>query len=289
DPGHPHRRTRPAQPALRAGHAVRGRWHGNRDCRRTDRLRKNTMSEQNTIRWETDDDGIVVLTLDDPQQQANTMNERYQRSMEQVVQRLEDERDNITGVVITSAKKTFFAGGDLRELIRTRPADAEQASETVAQVKAQLRRLETLGKPVVAALNGTALGGGLEIALACHHRIALNAPGVRFGLPEVTLGLLPGGGGVARTVRLLGIPNALLMLLLHGRQLRPEKAEEIGINDELVDTPDELLPRAKEWIKQNPEATQRWDRPGYKIPGGTPSNPKFAATLPAFPANLRKQ
>ncbi|MCC5698637.1 enoyl-CoA hydratase/isomerase family protein, partial [Klebsiella pneumoniae] len=128
-----------------------------------------------------------------------TMNERYQRSMEQVVQRLEDERDNITGVVITSAKKTFFAGGDLRELIRTRPADAEQASETVAQVKAQLRRLETLGKPVVAALNGTALGGGLEIALACHHRIALNAPGVRFGLPEVTLGLLPGGGGVVRT------------------------------------------------------------------------------------------
>ena len=165
------------------------------------------MSEQNTIRWETDDDGIVVLTLDDPQQQANTMNERYQRSMEQVVQRLEDERDNITGVVITSAKKTFFAGGDLRELIRTRPADAEQASETVAQVKAQLRRLETLGKPVVAALNGTALGGGLEIALACHHRIALNAPGVRFGLPEVTLGLLPGGGGVVRTVRLLGITN----------------------------------------------------------------------------------
>lgn len=247
------------------------------------------MSEQNTIRWETDDDGIVVLTLDDPQQQANTMNERYQRSMEQVVQRLEDERDNITGVVITSAKKTFFAGGDLRELIRTRPADAEQASETVAQVKAQLRRLETLGKPVVAALNGTALGGGLEIALACHHRIALNAPGVRFGLPEVTLGLLPGGGGVVRTVRLLGITNALLNLLLQGQQLRPEKAKEIGIIDELVDTPDELLTRAKEWIKQNPEATQPWDRPGYKIPGGTPSNPKFAATLPAFPANLRKQ
>src|SRR5690606_5682559 len=135
-------------------------------------------------------------------------------------------------------------GGDLPERIRTRPADAEQASETVAQVKAQLRRLAALGKPVVAALNGTALGGGLEIALACHHRIALNAPGVRFGLPEVTLGLLPGGGGVVRTVRLLGITNALLNLLLQGQQLRPEKAKEIGIVDELVDTPDELLTRA---------------------------------------------
>src|SRR5690606_15107264 len=135
----------------------------------------------------------------------------------------------------------------------------------------------------------TALGGGLEIALACHHRIALNAPGVRFGLPEVTLGLLPGGGGVVRTVRLLGITNALLNLLLQGQQLRPEKAKEIGIIDELVDTPDELLTRAKESIKQNPEANQPWDRPGYKIPGVTASNPKFAATLPASPANLRKQ
>ncbi|GAA0516040.1 3-hydroxyacyl-CoA dehydrogenase [Saccharopolyspora subtropica] len=247
------------------------------------------MSEQNTIRWESDADGIVVLTLDDPQQQANTMNERYTRSMEQTLQRLEAERDSITGVMLTSAKSTFFAGGDLRDLIQARPGDAARVADTTTTIKNQLRRLETLGKPVVAALNGTALGGGLEIALACHHRIALNAPGVRFGFPEVTLGLLPGAGGVVRAVRLLGIADALLNLLLQGQRVRPDKAAELGIIDELVDTPDALLTRAKEWIRANPQASQPWDRPGDKIPGGTPSNPKFAANLPAFPANLRKQ
>ncbi|KAA5832797.1 3-hydroxyacyl-CoA dehydrogenase NAD-binding domain-containing protein [Saccharopolyspora hirsuta] len=247
------------------------------------------MSEQNTIRWESDADGIVVLTLDDPQQQANTMNERYQRSMDEALQRLEDERENITGVVITSAKSTFFAGGDLRELVQARRGDAARVTETTTAVKKQLRRLETLGVPVVAALNGTALGGGLEIALACHHRIALNDPKARFGFPEVTLGLLPGAGGVVRSVRLLGIADALLNVLLQGQRLRPEKAVQVGIVDELVDTPEELLARAKEWIKANPESAQPWDKPGHKIPGGTPSNPKFAANLPAFPANLRKQ
>ncbi|MFC7341014.1 3-hydroxyacyl-CoA dehydrogenase NAD-binding domain-containing protein [Saccharopolyspora griseoalba] len=247
------------------------------------------MSEQNTIRWESDADGIVVLTLDDPQQQANTMNARYQRSMDETVQRLEDERDNITGVIITSAKSTFFAGGDLRELIRARPDDADAVAETTGNVKKQLRRLETLGKPVVAALNGTALGGGLEIALACHHRIALNNPKARFGFPEVQLGLLPGAGGVVRSVRLLGIAEALMGVLLQGQQLRPEKALKTGLIDEIVETEGELISKAKEWIKVNPEAAQPWDTAGHKIPGGTPSNPKFAANLPAFPSNLRKQ
>ncbi|MDA3643224.1 3-hydroxyacyl-CoA dehydrogenase NAD-binding domain-containing protein [Saccharopolyspora indica] len=247
------------------------------------------MSEQNTIRWSSDADGIVVLTLDDPQQQANTMNERYQRSMDETLQRLENERENISGVVITSAKSTFFAGGDLRELVQARTADAARVTETTTAVKKQLRRLETLGVPVVAALNGTALGGGLEIALACHHRIALNDPKSRFGFPEVTLGLLPGAGGVVRSVRMLGIADALLNVLLQGQRLRPEKAAKIGIVDELVDTPEQLLTRAKEWIKANPDSAQPWDKPGHKIPGGTPSNPKFAANLPAFPANLRKQ
>ncbi|MBB5155254.1 3-hydroxyacyl-CoA dehydrogenase NAD-binding domain-containing protein [Saccharopolyspora phatthalungensis] len=247
------------------------------------------MSEQHTIRWESDADGIVVLTLDDPKQQANTMNERYRRAMEQTLQRLESELDNITGVVLTSAKSTFFAGGDLRDLIRARTGDAELVNEITTGIKRGLRRLETLGVPVVAALNGTALGGGLEIALACHHRIALNNPNARFGLPEVTLGLLPGGGGIVRTVRMLGIADALLNVLLQGQRLAPAKAAEIGIIDELVDSPEQLLTAAKDWIKANPQATQPWDRPGHKIPGGDPSNPKFAANLPAFPANLRKQ
>ncbi len=247
------------------------------------------MSEQNTIRWESGADGIVVLTLDDPQQQANTMNERYISSMDETLRRLESERESITGVVITSAKKTFFAGGDLNNLVRARPDNADQVTETVRTVKRQLRRLETLGVPVVAALGGAALGGGLEIALACHHRVAVRGSSARFGFPEVTLGLLPGAGGVVRSVRLLGIADALLQVLTQGQRHRPEKAHEIGLIDELVDSADDLLPRAKEWIKANPEAVQPWDRKDYKMPGGTPSNPKFAANLPAFPANLRKQ
>ena len=156
-------------------------------------------------------------------------------------------------------------------------------------MKSDLRRLEQLGRPVVAALNGTALGGGLEIALACHHRIALDSPRSEFGLPEVTLGLLPGGGGVTRTVRMLGIADALLKLLLQGQRLKPAAAKDAGIVDELVDSTEEMLAAARSWISANPDAVQPWDVRGYKIPGGTPSNPKFAAMLPAFPANLRKQ
>ncbi|SDK63622.1 3-hydroxyacyl-CoA dehydrogenase / enoyl-CoA hydratase / 3-hydroxybutyryl-CoA epimerase [Actinopolyspora mzabensis] len=248
------------------------------------------MSEQSTIRWEGPDaDGVVVLTLDDPEQQANTMNERYLRSMEQTVQRLEHERENISGVILTSGKSTFFAGGDLRELIKARPENVTRAAESSTTAKQQLRRLETLGVPVVAALNGTALGGGLEIALACHHRVALDSPKARFGFPEVSLGLLPGGGGVVRTVRMLGIADALLGVLTQGQRLRPEKAREMGLIDEVVDDRDAMLRRAREWIGENPEASQPWDRKGFRIPGGTPSDPKFAANLPAFPANVRKQ
>jgi 3-hydroxyacyl-CoA dehydrogenase/enoyl-CoA hydratase/3-hydroxybutyryl-CoA epimerase len=247
------------------------------------------MSETNTIRWDADADGIVVLTLDDPNQSANTMNADYLHSMGVAVDRLEAEKDSITGVVITSAKKTFFAGGDLNDLIKAGPEDAPQVTEHANLIKAQLRRLETLGRPVVAAVNGAALGGGLEIALACHHRIAADTRGSLIGLPEVTLGLLPGGGGVTRTVRMLGIQGAVLQVLAQGQRYRPAKAKEVGLVDEVLDTVEELLPAAKAWIKEHPDAVQPWDVKGYRIPGGTPSSPGFAANLPAFPSNLRKQ
>jgi 3-hydroxyacyl-CoA dehydrogenase / enoyl-CoA hydratase / 3-hydroxybutyryl-CoA epimerase len=247
------------------------------------------MSESSTIRWDKDDDGVVILTLDDPNQSANTMNAAYGESIKATVDRLEAERDEITGVVVTSAKKTFFAGGDLNDLKAAKPDDAEQVAVWVRENKAVLRRLEQLGKPVVAAINGAALGGGLEICLACHHRVALNDPKVQLGFPEVQLGLLPGAGGVTRTVRMFGIVNALMQLLLQGQRIRPEKALEMGLVDELVSSRDELVPAAKKWIAANPEAHQPWDVKGYKIPGGTPSTPSLAANLPAFPANLRKQ
>ena len=251
-------------------------------------MAQNTI--QNTIQWDKDADGIVTLTLDDPTGSANVMNEHYQESMHNAVERLVAEKDSITGVVIASAKKTFFAGGDLKVMIALGPENAGDAFDIVESVKRDLRALETLGKPVVAAINGAALGGGLEIALACHHRIAADVPGLVVGFPEVTLGLLPGGGGVTRTVRMFGIQNAFMNVLSQGNRFKPGKAKEIGLVDELVGSVDELVPAAKAWIKANPDAhTQPWDVKGHKIPGGTPSSPALAAILPSFPSLLRSQ
>ena len=253
----------------------------------------DSAATQSTIRYDVDADGIVVLTLDDPQASANTMNDRYVTSMTAVVDRLCAERDSITGVVITSAKKTFFAGGDLVSMVKATRADAPQVFDLLQQVKADLRRLETLGKPVVAAINGSALGAGLEIALAAHHRIAVDDGRSEIGCPEVTLGLLPGAGGVTRTVRMFGLQDALMNVLVQGQRNKPAKAKAIGLVDELVADLDALLPAAKAWILAHRDdeqaATQPWDRPGYRVPGGTPSTPKLAQLLPAFPANLRKQ
>ncbi|WP_370144576.1 3-hydroxyacyl-CoA dehydrogenase NAD-binding domain-containing protein [Streptacidiphilus sp. EB129] len=245
--------------------------------------------DREVVRWEQGADGVVVLTLDDPAQSANTMNTAYLRSMGRTVDRLEAERESITGVIVTSAKKTFFAGGDLHDLVAATPEDAAAVTELTTTIKSQLRRLERLGRPVVAAVNGSALGGGLEIALACHHRIVLDGPATRLGFPEVTLGLLPGAGGVVRSVRLLGIADALLKLLLKGTQYRPGDALGIGLVHAVVPTREQLLADARAWIAANPDAAQPWDRPGHRIPGGTPSTPALAAMLPAFPAGLSKE
>ncbi|WP_151770489.1 3-hydroxyacyl-CoA dehydrogenase NAD-binding domain-containing protein [Streptomyces abyssomicinicus] len=247
------------------------------------------MTDSTAIRWEKDETGVVTLVLDAPGQSANTMNQAFREALRTVADRLEAEKDSIRGVVVTSAKKTFFAGGDLRELIKVTPETAHDLFQGGLEMKRDLRRIETLGKPVVAAINGAALGGGYEIALTCHHRVALDAPGSKIGLPEVTLGLLPGGGGVVRTVRKLGIADALLKVLLQGTQYSPRRALDNGLVDEVVDTAEEMTARARAFIDAHPESAQPWDAPGYRIPGGTPSNPKFAASLPAFAANLRKQ
>jgi 3-hydroxyacyl-CoA dehydrogenase/enoyl-CoA hydratase/3-hydroxybutyryl-CoA epimerase len=247
------------------------------------------MSDRNTIRWDQDADGIVTLTLDDPSQRANTMNAAYQDSMHVAVKRLQTEKDTVTGVILTSAKSTFFAGGDMNLLAQVNAENAAEFSAGVEQIKGDLRALETLGKPVVAALGGAALGGGLEIALACHHRIALDNPKATFGLPEVTLGLLPGGGGVTRITRMLGIVDGLMRVLLQGPRFSPAQALGAGLIDDLAATPAGLLEKSTAWIKANPEAVQPWDAAGYQMPGGTPSDPKLSGILPVLPANLRKQ
>ena len=249
----------------------------------------STTETQSAVRYEKDADGIVTLTLDDPTASANTMNELYVDSMAAAVDRLYDEADAIFGVVVASAKKTFFAGANLNEMVKAGTADAPRVFEVAERVKASLRRLETFPKPVVAAINGAALGGGFEIALACNHRVVVDG---RFevGLPEAGLGLLPGGGGVTRIIRLLGLQSGLMDVLLEGKTFKPAQAKEKGLVDELVATQDELVPAAKAWIKANPDVVQNpWDAPGYKMPGGSPTSPAMAGFLPAFPALLRKQ
>ncbi|MCI1738145.1 MAG: 3-hydroxyacyl-CoA dehydrogenase NAD-binding domain-containing protein [Pseudomonas veronii] len=240
------------------------------------------------IRYEKGQDQIVVLTLDMPGQSANTMNAVYREAMAATVARLQAEKDGIAGVVITSAKKTFFAGGDLNELIKVDKAQAKEFSDSVRVLKAQLRSLETLGKPVVAAINGAALGGGWEICLACHYRVALDDQSLQLGLPEVTLGLLPGGGGVVRMVRLLGLEKAL-PYLLEGKKIRPRQALQAGLIDALAADRDELLAKARAWILAHPEAAQPWDNKAYQIPGGTPSSPKVAQMLAIAPSILRSK
>ncbi|WP_110207373.1 3-hydroxyacyl-CoA dehydrogenase NAD-binding domain-containing protein [Nocardioides daejeonensis] len=248
---------------------------------------------QTAVRYDRDADGIVTLTLDDPTASANTMNELYQSSMNAAVDRLYAEADDVTGVVIASAKKTFFAGGNLKNMVQSTKDDAQAVFEMAESVKAGLRRLELFPRPVVAAINGAALGGGFEICLATNHRIAWDDNSVQIGLPEASLGLLPGGGGVTRVTRLLGIQSALMDVLLQGPRFKPAAAKAKGLIDELVGSVDELVPAAKAWIlanKDNEDAAKNpWDRAGYKMPGGTPKSPALAAFLPAFPALLRKQ
>ncbi|WP_190175545.1 3-hydroxyacyl-CoA dehydrogenase NAD-binding domain-containing protein, partial [Streptomyces nitrosporeus] len=247
------------------------------------------MTESTTIRWEQDETGIVTLVLDDPAQSANTMNAAFIDSLDDVAARLAEHRDGIRGVIVTSAKKSFFAGGDLHDLISVTPGTAGASFEAGMRVKRALRRIETLGKPVVAAINGAALGGGYEIALACHHRVVLDSPAARVGLPEVTLGLLPGGGGVTRTVRMFGVVEALRKVLLEGTRYEPARALEAGLVDEIATGPDDLLARARVFVDAHPESRQPWDAKGYRIPGGTPSDPGLAAQLPSLPALLKKK
>ncbi|WP_180178234.1 3-hydroxyacyl-CoA dehydrogenase NAD-binding domain-containing protein [Acinetobacter sp. YH01005] len=237
------------------------------------------------IQFEKNADNIVILTLDSPNQSANTMNADFRTALAETVDKLQAD-ENIAGIIFRSAKKTFFAGGDLDELIQATPEHATEFFNMIEEMKAKLRYIETRGIPVVAALNGTALGGGWELALGCHYRIALNDAKAKFGLPEVTLGLLPGGGGIVRMVRLLGLQNAF-PLLMEGKQVGVEKAKSLGLIQDTADSLEDLMDKAIAWVKANPKSQQPFDVKGYKIPGGTPSTPAVAQMLAIAPAMLR--
>lgn len=237
------------------------------------------------IQFEKNADNIVILTLDSPNQSANTMNADFRDALTETVEKLQAD-ENIAGIIFRSAKKTFFAGGDLDELIQAAPEHAAEFFHMVEGMKAKLRYIETRGIPVAAAINGTALGGGWELALGCHYRVALNDHKAKFGLPEVTLGLLPGGGGIVRMVRLLGLQNAF-PFLMEGKQFGVDKAKSLGLIHDTAESEQELLDKATAWVKANPKSAQPFDIKGYKLPGGSPSSPQVAQMLAIAPAMLR--
>lgn len=239
------------------------------------------------MHYDKDADGIVTLTMD-MSGPVNAMNDEFRRDFGAAVDKLNAE-SGLTGVVIASAKKVFFAGGDLNDLVAITPDRIEDFMRGIAVIKSQLRSLEKLPVPVVAAINGAALGGGFEICLACNHRVAYNHRSVQLGLPEVTLGLLPGGGGVVRMTKLLGL-EAALPYLLEGKRVTPVQALDAGMIDNIVSDLDGLLPAARQWIldnRENPEAAvQPWDRKGYRIPGGGVDSPKIQQTITGGTAML---
>lgn len=242
------------------------------------------------FQYQKDADGIVTVTMD-MTGPVNSMSAEFNPVMKETVKKLEKE-EGLTGVVFASAKKTFFAGGDLNSLLATTPEQTQDFFNNIEDMKADFRRLEKLPVPVVSAINGAALGGGFEICLMTNYRIAYNHKSVQLGLPEVGLGLLPGGGGVVRMVNLLGLQNAL-PFLLEGKKVTPEKALKAGMIHETVDSLDALIPRAKAYILEQKgnevAAVQPWDVKGFKIPGGDANSPKLAQVLMGAPAMLAKK
>ena len=236
------------------------------------------------FRYDKDENGIVTITMD-MDGPVNAMNQQFSPLFTETVTRLEQE-EGLTGVVLTSAKKTFFAGGDLKMLVAVEPGTEQAFFEGVENTKAFMRRFEKLPVPTVAAINGAALGGGWELCLCCNHRVAWNHKSVKLGLPEVTLGLLPGAGGVVRMTHMLGL-QAAMPYLTEGKQVVPSDALSAGLIHNVVDTQEELVPAAKAWIRDNPKASaQPWDTKGHKIPGGGSNHPRVAPMIAAGSAML---
>ncbi|KQW37491.1 3-hydroxyacyl-CoA dehydrogenase NAD-binding domain-containing protein [Rhizobacter sp. Root404] len=241
-----------------------------------------------TLRYELADDGIATLTFDELGSPVNTMKLQWQHDLAEATDCLVRDKEKVRGVLLESAKSTFFAGAELKGVLKLKAEDAAGGFAQIEALKRSFRRIETLGRPVVALLNGAALGGGWEVALVAHARFALDDRKIQFGMPEVSLGLIPGATGITKTVRLLGL-QAANPLLLEGRLFGPREALEMGLVDGLGDSIESLRAQALAWIADHPDATQPWDRKDYKMPGGTPSNPKIAAGLVVAPAMLAQK
>ncbi|MDB3900485.1 3-hydroxyacyl-CoA dehydrogenase NAD-binding domain-containing protein [Luminiphilus sp.] len=242
-----------------------------------------------SFHYEKDSNNIVTVTMD-MDGPVNSMSEAFLPLLEETLGKLEADTD-LAGVVLASGKSTFFAGGDLNMLCAVTEETVEAFFDGMCATKAAMRRLEKLHAPVCAAINGAALGGGLELALSCHHRIAWNNRSVQLGFPEVTLGLLPGGGGNVKAVYLMGL-MAANEYIVEGKRVAPEKALASGLIDAVIEDKDELLSAAKQWLLANKDdesaRTQPWDTKGYKIPGGNIRNPQVAQMVTMGAPMIRK-
>lgn len=237
------------------------------------------------INYSKDENNIVTLSFSMTESPVNMINEASMQAFQDGLEKAFAD-SALKGVIITSSKKEFLVGADLNMIINIKTA--EEIQKSVSKLHQLYRKMETSGKPVVAAINGTALGGGYELCLACHYRIAINDSKIEIGMPEVLLGLLPGGGGTQRLPRLIGIQESLRPLM-EGQKIRPQQALQNKMVDALVNTADELIPAAKEWILKNGNAIQPWDKKDFKIPGGGINTPNNAMILAGAAGLLRKK
>lgn len=229
------------------------------------------------------ENNVAVLSLNVSDQPMNVLNDESIAALSEALEKAYAD-EQAKGIIITSERPEFIAGADLKMILRNNGKDPAELLKLSTVLNTIFRKMETNGKPVVAAINGTALGGGFEVCLACHHRIALNTPKSVIGLPEVTIGLLPGGGGTQRLPRIIGMEMAA-PLLLEGKKVAPKEALNLGIVDELSDSQEDLMSKAFAWIESNPQAIQPWDeidkktgkikaRENFKVPGGNVLTPK---------------
>ena len=237
------------------------------------------------LSFSVDNDGIGTLIINQTENSANLFSEAFiARYIEVAQQAIADK--TVKGVIVTSGKPIFMAGADLNALLED-VTDKKAFTDNLLQLHRSLREIETGGKPFVAAINGTALGGGLELCLACHHRIALNSTKIKLGFPEIKVGLFPGAGGTVKAPYLLGIQNAL-MYLLQGIEARPPKALKDGLIDAVAENEEEMLAAAKKYILETPNPVQPWDNKKHRIPGGALWTPNGVQTMVGASGNVGK-
>ena len=235
--------------------------------------------------FEVGTDGIGILSINQVNNPTNLFSTEFITAYIELANQVVADKE-IKGMILTSDRSMFMPGADLREL-QTMGDDPQKTFDGTMQMHQALRALETAGKPFVAAINGTAMGGGLELCLTCHHRIVLNSVKIKLGFPEAKVGLLPAGGGNSKVPYLLGIQTSL-MYLLQGKEVRPAQALKDGLIDDLAESQEELIQKAKDWILANPNPVQPWDNKKHRVPGGDVWSANGVQTLVGAAGNLSK-